>query len=309
MPVSSAVARRDDVSASSVDPLLPPPNNGALTVALALSLVFHSVLLLITFKYPDALSFKSAPGPIEVVLVNSKSASRPVKADALAQANLDGGGNTEANRRAKTNLPALPDMPADEELSLASKRVQQLELEAHHLLTRMAPANIAADPKTLPVEQVVPSDAPRIADLPHDRLTIARLEAQIAREWDAYQKLPKRKFLGARTQKAIEAEYLDSWRQRIERVGTANFPDEARRRGVFGTVMVTVAIRADGTVESIEIDRSSGSRILDVSVEKIVQLAGPFKPFSAELRKEADILHITRNWAFTRSDLLITSEN
>jgi protein TonB len=309
LPVSSALARRGDVSVSSVDPLLPPANNGALTVALALSLVFHSVLLLITFKYPDALNFKSAPGPIEVVLVNSKSASRPVKADALAQANLDGGGNTEANRRAKTNLPALPDMPADEELSLASKRVQQLEFEAHHLLTRMAPANIAADPKTLPVEQVAPSDAPKIADLPHDRLTIARLEAQIAREWEAYQKLPKRKFLGARTQSAIEAEYLDSWRQRIERVGTANFPDEARRRGVFGNVMVTVAIRADGSVESIEIDRSSGSRILDVSVERIVQLAGPFKPFSAELRKEADILHITRNWAFTRSDLLITSEN
>ena len=73
--------------------------------------------------------------------------------------------------------------------------------------------------------------------------------------------------------------------------------------------MVTVAVRADGTVENIEIDRSSGSRILDISVEKIVQLAGPFKPFPAELRKDADVLHITRNWAFTRSDLLITSDN
>jgi periplasmic protein TonB len=303
--MSSAAAHRADVP----EPLLPSSSNGALTVALAFSLVFHSVLLLITFQYPDALNFKSAPAPIEVVLVNSKSKSRPVKADALAQANLDGGGNTEANRRAKTNLPALPDMPTDAELSLASKRVQQLELEAHHLLTRINPGATAVDPKTLPVEQVVPSDAPKIADLPHDRLEIARLEAQIAREWEAYQKLPKRKFLGARTQSAVEAEYLDSWRQRIERVGTANFPDEAKRQGVFGTVMVTVAVRADGTVENIEIDRSSGSRILDVSVEKIVQLAGPFKPFPAELRKDAEVLHITRNWAFTRSDLLITTDN
>jgi protein TonB len=72
--------------------------------------------------------------------------------------------------------------------------------------------------------------------------------------------------------------------------------------------MVTVAIRADGTVEKVEIDRSSGSRILDASVEKIVQLAGPFKSFPAELRKEMDVLHITRNWAFTRSDLLLTTE-
>src|SRR6185295_2898938 len=167
----------------------------------------------------------------------------------------------------------------------------------------------AVDPKTLPVEETEPTNARKVADLSQDRLAIARLEAAIARDWNAYQRLPKRKFLGARTERAVEVEYLDSWRQRIERVGTANFPDEARRRGVFGNVMVTVAIRADGSVESIEIDRSSGSRILDVSVERIVQLAGPFKPFSAELRKEADILHITRNWAFTRSDLLITSEN
>jgi periplasmic protein TonB len=309
LPASTAAFNRADPPAPDGGPLLPAPNNGPLTVALALSLVFHSVLLLITFQFPDVLSSKSVPGPIEVVLVNSKSAARPLKADALAQHNLDGGGNTEANRRAKTNLPALPDMPADAQLSLASKRVQQLEIEAHHLLTQLRAGQDAIDPRTLPIDQVTPSDAPKIADLPHDRLEIARLEAQIAREWEAYQKLPKRKFVGARTESAVEAEYLDAWRQRIERVGTENFPDEARRLGVFGTVMVTVAIRADGTVEKIEIDRSSGLRILDVSVERIVQLAGPFRPFPAALRKRADILHITRNWAFTRSDLLITTEN
>jgi periplasmic protein TonB len=309
LPVSTAAFNRADSPAPDGDSLLPAPNNGPLTVALALSLVFHSVLLLITFQFPDVLSSKNASRPIEVVLVNSKSASRPLRADALAQHNLDGGGNTEADRRAKTNLPALPDMPADAQLSLASKRVQQLEIEAHHLLTQLRAGQDAIDPRTLPLDQVTPSDAPKIADLPHDRLEIARLEAQIAREWEAYQKLPKRKFVGARTESAVEAEYLDAWRQRIERVGTANFPDEAKRQGVFGTVMVTVAVRADGTVEKIEIDRSSGSRILDVSVERIVHLAGPFKPFPAQLRKTADILHITRNWAFTRSDLLITTDN
>lgn len=309
MRVPSAAASRANPPEPVTDSLFPSPDNGAFTVALALSLVFHSVLLLITFQFPDVLNFKSAPTPLEVVLVNSKSASRPLNPDALAQADLDGGGNTDANRRAKTNLPALPDMPTDAELALASKRVQQLEVEAHYLLARIEPGSSAVDPKTLPIEQVVPSDAPKIADLPHDRLAIARLEAQIAREWDAYQKLPKRKFIGARTERAVYAEYLDSWRQRIERIGTINFPDEARRRGVFGIVMVTVAIRADGSVEKVEIDRSSGSHVLDVAVEKIVQLAGPFKPFPAELRKETDILHITRNWAFTRTDLLLTTDN
>jgi protein TonB len=309
LPVTRATASWADPPEPVVDPLLASSVSGPLTVALALSLVFHSGLLLITFEFPDASNAKTPRAPIEVVLVNSKSASRPLHADALAQANLDGGGNTEANRRAKTNLPALPDMPVDAELALASKRVQQLEAEARHLLTRLEPDTSVADPYTRPLVPVLPSQAPNLAELPHDQLAIARLEAQIAREWEAYQKLPRRKFVGARTHSVPEAEYLDSWRQRIERVGTANFPDEAKRRGVYGTVMVTVAIRADGTVEKIEIDRSSGSPILDVAVERIVQLAGPFQPFPGALRKEVEVLHITRNWAFTRSDLLLTTEN
>ena len=104
------------------------------------------------------------------------------------------------------------------------------------------------------------TDHAKLADLPESRLEVARLEAEIAREWEAYQELPKRKFVGARTQSVVYAEYVDQWRQKIERVGTANFPDEASQREEFGSVLVTVAIKADGTVERVEIDRSSGSR-------------------------------------------------
>src|SRR5262245_18814781 len=286
-----------------------PVNNGPFTVALALSLIFHSILLLITFGFPDSLASKNMPKAIEVVLVNSKSHTRPIKADALAQADLDGGGNTAQARRAKTNLPALPDMPSDADVSLASKRVQQLEAEAQRLMTQLSSSQYMVQPKTVTHDPILANDSPVVADSPHDRTEIARPEAQIAREWEAYQELPKRKFIGARTQSAVEAQYLDTWRQRIERVGTANFPEEAKRQGLFGTVMVTVAVRADGTVEKIEIDRSSGSSVLDSAVERIVALAGPFKPFPDPLRKQADILHITRNWSFTRSDMLVTTGN
>jgi periplasmic protein TonB len=293
----------------AADPLSLPANNGPFTVAIALSLIFHSVLLLITFGLPDSLASKHLPKPIEVVLVNSKSHTRPVKADALAQADLDGGGNTQEARRAKTNLPALPNMPADAEVALAAKRVEQLEAEAQLLMTQIQSSAQTVQPKTVVPDPVRASEAPVVADSAHERTEIARLEAQIAREWEAYQELPKRKFIGARTQGAIEAQYLDTWRQRIERVGTANFPEDAKRQGLFGTVMVTVAVRADGTVERIDIDRSSGSPVLDAAVEKIVHLAGPFKPFPDALHKEADILHITRNWSFTRSDVLVTTGN
>ena len=286
-------------------PEFAPTGGAALWVALAISVLVHALLLFIHFEYPDASLLNKLSPAIEVVLVNSKSSSRPRKADALAQADLDGGGNTQEKRRARTNLPALPDMPADAELALASQRVQQLEREAQRLLARLDNSEQTINTTTLPVEQLLKAPAEKLIDLPDQQLQIARLEAEIAREWQAYQELPKRRFIGARTQGVIYAEYVDEWRQRIERVGTANFPPEARERAEFGTVLVTVAIRADGSVERVEIDRSSGSSLLDAAVERIVTLAGPFKPFPAIVRGETDILHITRNWSFTRSDLLV----
>jgi protein TonB len=299
-------ASRADLSAEALASPFTPSSTGPFYVALGLSLVAHALLLLIHFEFPDLLSAKGQPPALEVVLVNSKSAKRPARADALAQANLDGGGNTEADRRAKTNLPALPNMPDDAQLSLEARRVQQLEDDAQRLLAQMKESRYASNPTTLPLEQRERSDAPKDSDLPDRRLEIARLEAEIAREWEAYQKLPKRKFIGARTEGVAYAEYVDHWRQKIERVGTANFPDEARRQGTFGTVLVTVAIRADGSVETIEIDRSSGSRVLDQAVKRIVHLSGPFPPFPAAVKRETDVLHITRSWAFTRSDLLLS---
>jgi protein TonB len=240
-----------------------------------------------------------------VVLVNSRSSSRPDKPTALAQADLDGGGNTAQALRAKTNLPALPDMPSDAQLEISARRVQQLEQEARRLMAKLEAGGSAVNPNSLPVEQVVHADLEKMSQVSSDELQVARLEAEIARQWQAYQELPKRRFVGARTQGVAYAEYVDDWRQKIERVGTSNFPPEARDRGVFGTVLVTVAIKADGTVEKVEIDRSSGSAVLDEAVERIVLLASPFKPFPAHVRRDTDILHITRNWSFTRSDLLL----
>jgi protein TonB len=286
-------------------PEFAPAGRGTLWIALSVSFLVHALLLFIRFEYPDASPFNKLSPTIEVVLVNSKSASRPRKADALAQADLDGGGNTQEKRRAKSNLPALPDMPADTRLALSSQRVQQLEQEAQRLLTRLEHSDQAVNTTTLPMEQLLKAPAEKLIDLPDQQLQIARLEAEIAREWQAYQELPKRKFIGARTQGVVYAEYVDEWRQRIERVGTANFPPQARERAEFGTALVTVAIRADGSVEKVEIDRSSGSSVLDAAVARIVMLAGPFKPFPPKVRGETDILHITRNWSFTRSDLLV----
>ena len=279
----------------------PPTTRDVLPITLAVSVVLHAFVLLITFSPPIFKGAKFLP-QLDVVLVNSKTASKPVKADALAQANLDGGGNTEAQRRAKTNMPKPHDVEPAPSVQLASRRVQQLEAEAQRLLQLSKGAHSTTD--TTRPNPDLPREA-RLADpaAEQQRLRIAQLEAQIAKEWDEYQKLPRRKFIGARTEAVVYAEYVDRWRERIEKVGTQYFPDEAKRRKLFGSLVMTVHIKANGTVEKIEIDRSSGHRLLDTAARHAVDLAGPFPPFPVAVRKDWDILSISRTFSYTRNDL------
>ncbi len=271
---------------------------------MAVSIVLHAFLLLITFSAPQFAAGKFTP-QLDVILVNAKSSSRPTRADALAQTQLDGGGNTEADRQAKSNLPAMRDMDPGDPVQLAARRVEQLEREAQRLL-QLADGQSASDLVTTPPAQGEGRERLQDPALESRRLLVARLEAEIARDWEAYQKLPRRKFIGARTEGVVYAQYVDNWRQKIEKVGTANFPDEARSRRVFGSLVVTVSIKADGTVEKVEIERSSGHTLLDAAALRIVDLAGPFAPFPTAVRSQYDILSITRSWSFTRSDLEIT---
>jgi protein TonB len=279
-------------------------SSDVLPVTLAFSVVFHAFLLLITFTAPEAPARKPVP-QLDVVLVNSQSASRPVDATLLAQTNLDAGGNTESDVRAKSNLPALAEMQLNDSVELSSRRVEQLEERAARLLATVS-GQMAMDPITEPLPQTTPRDNTQEQLAQQRRLEVARLEAQIAKEWQAYQKLPRRKFIGARAQSVVYAEYVEKWRERIETVGTQNYPEEARRRKLFGSLLLTVSINADGTVEQVEVDRSSGYNILDRAARRIVELAGPFPPFPADIRNEYDILSITRQWSFTRNDLGVT---
>ncbi|MEO8166238.1 MAG: TonB family protein [Betaproteobacteria bacterium] len=279
----------------------PPASSDILPITLAISVVLHAVVLLITFVPPEFITKKFEPN-LDVVLVNAKSASKPLKADALAQVNLDGGGNTEADRRTKAHLPKVSEQVPAPDVQLASKQVRRLEQETQRLLQLAQGAQAASDsPRPAP-------ELPREATLEapaaeQQRLRIAQLEAQIAKEWDEYQKLPRRKFIGARTEGVVYAEYVDRWRERIEKIGTQNFPDEARRLQLYGSLVMTVHIRADGSVEKVEIDRSSGYPLLDAAARRAVDLAGPFPPFPAAVRKDWDILSISRTFMYTRSDL------
>ncbi len=268
-----------------------------ITLAMLFSIALHAFALFgITLVLPKPPSASDMMQPLHVVLVNSKSESKPIKADALAQANLDGGGNTEQDRQAKSMLPNIGE---DQKISpeQAARHVAQLEEESKRLLTNLKSSYKISQPK----EQQKTDSA---EDMVQRSLEIARLEAQINKNNDYYQKLPRRKFIGARTQEFRYAQYIEDWRVKVERIGNLNYPEQARREQVYGKLQLSVSIRADGSVENIEISRSSGHRILDAAAMSIVRLAGPFSPLPPDIKKDVDILTITRTWSFTPSDKL-----
>lgn len=182
----------------------------------------------------------------------------------------------------------------------------------------------APTPKVAPVEipETTPMKAPEAAPAPNIPLTKMPevtpkqtpaltqsqhiTKAQIAKDYEAYQKRPKRNFIGAHTQEPRFASYVRDWRIKVEQIEKLNYPEAAKREKLYGTVQLTAAIKSDGSLESVEINRSSGNNILDEAAIHIVKLAGQngFAPFSPEISRDTDILHITRTWVFTRLDEL-----
>ncbi|MGB8337839.1 MAG: TonB family protein [Burkholderiales bacterium] len=284
--------------------------NETLRNAIIVSMLVHAVIILgIKFKMPDIKEIKMPPKAIEVVLVNSKSKTKPTKADTLAQANLDGGGNTDAKVRAKSNLPSTKDsmeVIAQEE-SQAQQRLKELEEQTKTLMTQLKSKKAIAQTDEPKPDKKAPTDiSGALATTLKTSQLEAQLEAQIAKELKAYQQRPKRTFIGARTQEYRFAGYVEEWREKIEKVGTENFPEAAKQKKLYGQLQLTVGIKSDGNIDSIEMNKSSGHRILDAAAERILLLAAPFKPFPPEIRKDTDVLHITRTWTFTRADQLIS---
>ena len=271
-------------------------------VALLASIACHLLLIIgVGFKIPRLPKLDDPHNVMDVVLVNSKSATKPVKADALAQANLDGGGNTDQKLRASTPLPYDRRDPS-RELKAAESRVKQLETEAQELMTRLKSKSVVTQAEIRSDPGKTDGEAKELVEKAAE---IARLEAQIRREHQAYQERPKRHFVGARASEYRFAQYVDNWRQKIERIGNLNYPAEARNRKIYGSLQITVAIKANGEVESVEINRRSGHKVLDDAALRIVRLAAPFDPFPPNIRVDTDILHITRTWTFTKAEQVV----
>lgn len=304
-----------------------------MSVAIWLSLIFHGILLSLHFE-PELKKFRDNLQVLEVVLVNAKTQSKPKNTEVYAQANLDRGGNTEQDRKMKTALPVLkpqktepapiksaPNAQAAVQAALQpteavreKKRVAELEKQAQDLMTQINAAKVV---ESQPVSKSAVTETQgeqrnsaakklNLQEITAAALEMEKLEASIAKQQDEYQKRPRRKFVGGRTKEYKYALYVEAWRQKVEKIGNLNYPEAARDLKLYGQLQMTVSLKPDGTVDAIEINRSSGHKVLDAAARHIVELGAPYAQFPEDIRKEVDILSITRTWTFTQQDSLAT---
>ncbi len=310
-----------------------------LGLALFFAVVVHAVLILgVSFSPTERTDTQS--NTLDIILVQHRTQEAPEDADYLAQADQDGGGENAEQSRPATPTPA-PFTAPEPALAAASPPVEPSEPvvaedpEARD--PRPAPQDPAPEPMLaqteVPTERVVsepertepeplhepepesrpqpkpaaqpaPTKTLEAATLVSRSLAMASLSAEIDRKMKAYAERPRRKWINARTREYKYASYMEAWRTKVERIGNLNYPDEARRRKLSGSLLLDVALNADGSINEITLRRSSGHRVLDDAAMRIVKLAAPYAPFPKSIREETDILHIERTWQFLSSNQL-----
>lgn len=269
-----------------------------LVMALTVSIGLHMTVLAVRFIDPDFMRVRSTDPPLEIVLVNARSVAKPAKADALAQANLDGGGMHDAGRRSSP-LPNTQQVQDGDALDSARRMVEQLEEEQKKLLTALRDS---LQMRPLPQRDAA-SDAPRPGSQDEQtRSQLARAQAEITKQVSDYQKRPRKHHFMPSTSEYRYARYVEEWRARVERIGNEHYPEEARGK-VYGSLRMTVAVRKDGSLVEAALEKSSGSAVLDRAARRIVNMAAPFPPFPPEIARDTDVLEITRTWLFTNDQL------
>ncbi|WP_152807084.1 energy transducer TonB family protein [Rugamonas rivuli] len=266
----------------------------------------HGALLAVHFVAPTPAPVKPTDPGLEVILVNAKHSKAPLKADALAQANLDGGGTVDKGR-SKSPMPDMRKMETGDSIKAAKRRIAELEEQQKNLLTQAAKQTpVIAPPVT---EKSKPDPLPTGADLLDASKAIARRAAEISETIEDQNKRPKKTFITPSTRGVGYAMYYKSIQKRIEDIGTLNFP-QANGRKLYGQLVLSIPVFQDGTIYEkdggIKVDRSSGNPALDEAAMHIVRRAAPFGKFPPNMLSSDrdDLWVIVTTFKFTREDKL-----
>lgn len=296
------------MSSASLSPRISPADRLGLTLFFAVAV--HALIILgITFDL-DKLMPKAMPLSMEITLVQSHTKEAPDKADYLAQANQKGGGNVKEKLRPSSPVanprPTTEQGDAEQSVPLLTPPPQPTSQQKPVMTAEVHSETRVAQTKETP-QPPLPA-TPNAAELMMRSREIARLSAEIRQKQEAYAKLPREKYISANTKESIYAAYQDAWRQKVERIGNLNYPDQAKQHNLSGTLLLDVAIKADGSLESVKLLRSSGQKVLDDGAIRIVKMAAPYAPLPPNIRKEVDVLHITRIWQFHNDNSLQTGK-
>lgn len=279
-------------------PLPPPPAIGEdqrLVATVVLSLLLHALVILgIGFALKEAAPVVPM---LDVILTQTRTPLSPKQADFLAQANNQGGGADDKARRPRDPQPGT--VPQTETGTAPQTVRAQSPAPSPPPEARVVTTTQAEDRLPQPNRKPQPLPEPlRTGDrkIEHD-MAMARLAAEIHLRSSRYAKRPSRKFVSASTQEYVWATYLRAWVDRAERVGNLNYPDEARRRRLSGTVVINIGIRRNGTIERADVVQSSGIPLLDESALRIARLAEPYPPLP-KTQENPDILNVVRTWRF-----------
>lgn len=266
---------------------------------LFLALMLHGVIVLgVTFAPEDPTP---ASKTLDVTLAQQAAEKPPEEADFMADADQTGSGE----------LQERDELTATESPAISADQVQKVEPLPQPASPPSTTTPVSERPQltSREGEQAVPretdpSERPeareeRAPSLMERSLAIASLEARLSEQQNRYAKRPRvTTITAASTVASHDAWYVQNWQQRIEQVGNARYPEQARRQGIHGQVRMLVAINRDGTIRDISVLQSSGHSVLDDAAVRIVRQAGPFPPFTEAMKDDKDVLEIIRTWSF-----------
>jgi periplasmic protein TonB len=270
--------------------------------ALLLSLAVHAALITVRFVDPERFNKLFQDTPLEVVLVNAKSMQRPEVAQALAQANLAGGGEA-ATGRATSPLPPAPTVESGDSLEDARRQVERLQEEQQQLLAQIR-REIALLPPPDPAKD---SGTPQERAREERRRQLLQLLAEIEKRVNEENARPKKRYISPATREADYAIYYDALRRKIEERGTRDFP-EVNGKKLYGELTMNITVDAAGRVVEADIVRASSSRVLDRRAMAIVRAAAPFGAFTEPMRRQTDQIVVTSRFRFTRDEGLETTQ-
>lgn len=277
-----------------------------LTIAVTVSVAAHAALLAVHFVAPDAFKLNPVDPGLEVILVNAKQSRAPLKADALAQADLDGGGNADTGR-AKSPLPDLRRIENGDSVKALNRRIAELQELQQNVLTQVKASSYRAAPVT---EKDKPDPTRTGDDAIDTTKAIARRAAEITERIEDENKRPKKTSITPSTRAVGYAQYYKNMQKRVEEMGTLNFPQKNGKK-LYGELIVYIPVFQDGTIyakEGVRVERSSGNPDLDKAAVAIVRQAAPFGKFPPNMlsKDKDDLWVIITTFKFTREEKLET---